>query len=315
VTWATANPAVATISSAGVLTAVGAGTTSVTATVEDQSATATVQVTAPVVSVVVSPRIANVLVGGVLQLTATSLDAAGGVLGRRAVSWSTSNAAIATISAQGVVTGIAPGTATISATVEGQTGTLPVTVTAGGVATVTLTPASGYLPTGIPVPLQAVLRDANNTIVTDRAIGWVTSDLGIAAVSASGVVTATKIGDVTITATSEGHSAAANFSVRTGLRSGEPALVTNAVAGSAKYFAVYVPAGTSRMTVNISGGSGDPDLSVFQPGNTGSPDCAPLLVGSGEECVLNRPVAGVWLVAINAYLPHLGTTLTAVITP
>ena len=315
VTWASANPAVATVNSAGVVTAIGVGTTNVTATVEGRSATASVQVTAPVASVVVSPRAANLLVGGVLQLNATSLDAAGAVLARRAVTWVSSNAAVASITTQGLLTGIAPGTATISATVEGQTGTIPVTVAFASVASVTLTPSGGYIPTGIPVPLQAVLRDANNTVLIDRSIAWATSDPAIAAVTTGGVVTASAIGDVTITATSEGRSAAANFSARTGLRSGESVVVSNAVAGGTKYFAVYVPANTSRLTVSISGGSGDPDLFLFQPGNSGIADCGPFLAGPAEECVLTRPAAGVWLVSVNAYLPHLGTTLTAVITP
>jgi uncharacterized protein YjdB len=315
VTWVSANPTVASVNSAGVVTAVGVGTTTVTATVEGRSATASIQVTAPVASVVVSPRTANLLVGGVLQLNATSLDAAGGVLARRAVTWLSSNPAVAVITSQGLLTGVAPGSATISATVEGQTGTIPVTVASASVASVTLTPSSGYLPTGVSVPLQAVLRDVNNTVLTDRTIGWTTSDPAIASVTTSGLVTGNAIGDVTITATSEGRSAAANFSLRTGLRSGESVVVTNAVAGSTKYFAVYVPAGTSRLTVSLSGGSGDPDLFLFQPGNSGTPDCGPFVAGPAEECVLTRPAAGVWLVSVNAYLPHLGTTLSAVITP
>jgi uncharacterized protein YjdB len=315
VSWTTANAAVATISAAGVVTATGAGSTTVTATIDGVRATASVQVTAPVSAVVISPRSANLLVGAVQQLNATSLDAAGNTLARRAVAWTSSNSAVATVSSQGLLTALSAGSATISATVEGQTATMPVTVTIASVNSVTMTPNDGYLPTGIAVPLSVTLRDVNGSILAGRPVTWSSSASAVAQVTSAGVVTAGTTGSVSITATAEGRSAIANFIAHVGLQSGTLVSITNAVAESDRFYAVYVPAGATRLTVAISGGTGDPDLSIFQPGNTGTADCRPYLFGPNEECVFTQPAAGVWLVAVNAYLPHSGTRLLATVTP
>jgi hypothetical protein len=86
--------------------------------------------TAPVASVVVSPATASVAVGQMVQLTATPKDARGNSLSGRVVTWATSNAALATVSGSGLVSGLVVGSVTITATSEGQSGTAAVMVTA-----------------------------------------------------------------------------------------------------------------------------------------------------------------------------------------
>lgn len=128
VTWTSAAPAIATVA-AGVVTAVAPGSTTVTATVEGQSASATITVTqVPVATVTIAPTSATVPVGMTTTLVATLRDAAGATLTGRSVTWSSSANAIATVS-NGVVTGIAPGVATITAASEGRSATAQVTVT------------------------------------------------------------------------------------------------------------------------------------------------------------------------------------------
>lgn len=87
---------------------------------------------AEVASVVVDPASATLnVVGGVgetLPLSATALDADGGVLTGRAFAWSSGNIAAATVSPSGLVTAIAEGTATISASSEGKMGSSVITV-------------------------------------------------------------------------------------------------------------------------------------------------------------------------------------------
>src|SRR5207248_4646611 len=102
----------------------------------------------PVASVTVSPTAAGVTVGATTQLTATPKDANGTALSGRVVTWATSNAAAATVSASGLVTGVAAGSATITATSEGQSGTAAVTVTNVPVASVTVSPAVASVPVG-----------------------------------------------------------------------------------------------------------------------------------------------------------------------
>jgi len=83
----------------------------------------------PVASVTVSPSTANLATGATQQLTATLKDSAGSTLSGRIVIWGSSNPAVATASTSGLVTGIAAGTAVLSATSEGVQGTAAVTVT------------------------------------------------------------------------------------------------------------------------------------------------------------------------------------------
>ena len=85
---------------------------------------------APVASVSVSPAAPSVAVGQTVQLTATPRDASGNALSGRVVTWASSAPAVATVSGSGLVTGVAAGSATITATSEGRNGTAAVTVTA-----------------------------------------------------------------------------------------------------------------------------------------------------------------------------------------
>jgi hypothetical protein len=77
----------------------------------------------------VSPATLSLNQGQTGQLTATLRDAAGTVLTGRTVTWTTSAAGVATVNGSGLVTGQGVGSATITATSEGQNGSADVTVT------------------------------------------------------------------------------------------------------------------------------------------------------------------------------------------
>lgn len=218
VTWTSSNNAVATVSASGLVTGVGAGTATIAATSGSVSGTATVTVTAaspPIVaSVVVTPATAGINVGATAQLTATPKDLLGNVLSG-AVTWTSGNNAIASVSANGLVTGVAPGTATITATVGGVSATATITVTAlpAPVASVVVTPSSASITVGNTTQLAATPRDASNTALAGRAVTWASSNASVATVSASGLVTAVAAGSATITATSEGVNGTASITV------------------------------------------------------------------------------------------------------
>src|SRR5437660_5792274 len=178
------------------------------------SDTATVAVTLPPVSAVsVSPASASVQPGQTLQLTATTLDSAGNVLTGRTVTWSRRNTAAATVSRTGLVSGVAAGSATITAASEGQSGTAVMAVTNAPVASVIVTPLSATVSVGQTAQLTATLKDASGNVLSGRAVTWSSSDTTIARVSGSGVVTAVATGSTTITATSEGQSGTSSVSV------------------------------------------------------------------------------------------------------
>jgi hypothetical protein len=143
--WASSNAAVLTVSPTGLVTALGSGKATVTATSEGKSGSIALTVVAPApapvasVAVTVSGALA---VGQTAQATAVLKDAAGNVLTGRAVSWASSAPAVAAVSAAGLVTALAAGAADVVATSEGQSGRAAVTVTAAAPAP----PPSGPLP-------------------------------------------------------------------------------------------------------------------------------------------------------------------------
>jgi hypothetical protein len=118
------NATIASVSSSGVVTGVSVGSTSVSAVIDGTIESITVTVDpARVASVEVRPLVGQVLVGATIQMTATPRSASGLPLAGRVVSWSSSDNALATVSSSGLVTGVAGGDVTITATVELQAGT------------------------------------------------------------------------------------------------------------------------------------------------------------------------------------------------
>ncbi len=128
VSWLSTNTAIAMIDSVGLVTAAGAGSTTVAATVGDVSGVAVVTVMQSAGSVVVSPAADTVAPGDTLRLVAEAFDANGHVVEDAEFSWSSSNGSVATVDASGLVTGLAEGTATITATAGEASGTSEITV-------------------------------------------------------------------------------------------------------------------------------------------------------------------------------------------
>ena len=133
VTWSSSNTSVATVNpTTGTVTSVADGTCTITATANDGSgvsgsASVIVDTYVYPTSVSVTPATGEIFVGETLQLTATVLpDNAN----NKSVTWSSDNNSVATVSATGLVTGVAAGSVTITATTvdAGKTGSATITV-------------------------------------------------------------------------------------------------------------------------------------------------------------------------------------------
>src|SRR5215213_2576008 len=111
VTWATSAAAVATVDGAGNVTALSAGTATITATSEGKSGSTalTVVAAAPVATVEVIPNPATVAIGQSAQLTAVLKAQDATELTGRTVTWSTSDPGIVTVTDAGVISGVAVG--------------------------------------------------------------------------------------------------------------------------------------------------------------------------------------------------------------
>ncbi len=211
VTWTSSDEAVATVFD-GVVTAVKEGTAIITATAGGKSAQCSVTVKKDVVAVTgitLSQASLSLEEGESATLTATVQPSNAT---DKTVSWSSSNAAVATVS-DGVVTAVKEGTAIITATAGGKSAQCSVTVKKAFVAVtdITLSRTDLFLEKGETATLTATVAPAD---ATDKTVSWSSSDASVATVSSSGLVTAVKAGKATITATAGGKSAQCVVSVK-----------------------------------------------------------------------------------------------------
>ena len=210
--WSTENPNILTVDPVtGAVRAVTAGSVRVTATAGVRSASTTVRVIRRVDNIVVSPDPApNVRAAATLPLVASPKSADGadaGDLADRTIIWSVVNPAGATqtasVSATGTVTGMYPGDADVTVSVDGVTKTVRLRVTA---ASVGIQSPSTFVLIDTKMSLKANVLDANNGVLAGVPVTWSTSDPKVATVDATGVVTAVGPGLATITATGGGAS-------------------------------------------------------------------------------------------------------------
>jgi len=230
VTWTSENTGLASVSASGVVHGRGVGPLFIRATSGSKRDSAAVTVVAPsplpVAFVGVAPSSVTVTVGGTVSLVATLKDANGNPLTGRATTWASGSTGVVTVSAAGLVTAAGVGSATITATSEGQSGTAAVSVTTVPVASVTVSPTTASVLAGQTVQLTATPKDAGGTALSGRTVTWASSNVGVATVSASGLVSGVAAGSAAITATSEGQSATSTITGTTPTL-GAPGTVTD----------------------------------------------------------------------------------------
>jgi len=128
VTWSIDNPSVASIDANGMARAIGPGTTTVRASAKGVEAHAALAVVVDSgQTLTVSPPSANLFVNGSQQLTATLKDRHGNPISA-GMEWESSNSAVATVDATGLVHAQATGTATIQAKARGLVAAASITV-------------------------------------------------------------------------------------------------------------------------------------------------------------------------------------------
>ena len=201
--WTSQNEYIATVSPKGKVTAVAAGTTTVTATIENgTSRRVTVVVLGNAVETltIVNPDM-ELEVGASERLIYEINDDADD----KRVRWTTDDASVATVNASGEVTAVSPGTAVITLlAVNGLTATATVYVPAD-VQSIMIDPGAVSIAPGGECALDAYVFPGN---ARDREVFWETDDASVATVDRNGVVTAHKKGSCTLRAsTANGVSA------------------------------------------------------------------------------------------------------------
>jgi uncharacterized protein YjdB len=193
-TWQSSDPTVATVS-AGLLTALKAGSVTITATMGSVSGTAVVAVTAgtsgTVTTITISPALFSIASGQNQQLNAQGVNGDGTSQDVTSqVTWSSSATNVATVSGSGMVTGVSAGTSTITATLGSVSRTAVATVTAAQLNSIIVTPSTASIATGQTQAFAAngIFSDGSSTDITNSVV-WTSSAINFATVDPTGLAT------------------------------------------------------------------------------------------------------------------------------
>jgi uncharacterized protein YjdB len=204
------NSGIAEVNASGLVIGKAQGNTTVTVSYDGKTVIVSVTVTDPVVEAIsVVPSNVNLTAGKTQQLAVTAHLSDGttqDVTG--SASYQSSDATKAVVSNSGLVTGKAQGSATITVTYQGKTATVPVTVTAPVVESITVQPGSVTLNTGESSQLTVTARmsDGSTRDVTAQA-AYMSSNPGAAAVTNNGQINGVGAGTATVTVTFSGKTA------------------------------------------------------------------------------------------------------------
>jgi uncharacterized protein YjdB len=261
VTWSSSNTAVATVAN-GTVTGLTIGNATITVTTADggytDTCTVSVSAAVPVTGVSLNKTSASIAVNATETLTATVAPT---TATNKAVTWSSANTNIATVSQDGVVTGKAAGTAVITvASVADNTKTATCTVTVSALVPVTgvsLNKTSASISVGGSETLTPTIAPSN---ATNKAVTWTSSNPAVASV-ANGTVTGLTTGSATITVSTAdgGKTATCAVTVSSGgvnipvseVRLNKPTL-SLAVNATERLTATFIPENATNKTVTWS---------------------------------------------------------------
>jgi hypothetical protein len=217
VSWSSSDTTIATIgASSGRAKALQTGQTTISATLGGVTSSTTFQVSnATISSISVTPSGHTIAPGTNQSFTATgtfsdsssqniSLD----------VHWSSDNTAVATINGTGTATAVGGGTANISASFNGVTGSAPLKVSSATLVSIVVSPATAVLAPASTLNLEAegTFSDGSSQNISN-IVSWSSSDTSVATIGGSGTATGQSAGAVTITAQLGGISNTADLLV------------------------------------------------------------------------------------------------------
>lgn len=204
VTWSSSASGVCTVSTNALASAVNTGSCTATATVGAISGGAALTVTpATLSSITITPPNPSVSSGGSVQLSATGIFSDGSTQNMTGLlTYSSSNPLVATVNSSGMLQGLLPGSATITASLGSVSATLSVTITAATLQGLNLGAGTVTVAAGVSTQLSATGSYSDgSTQDLSAVVSWSSSAPSVAAVDATGKVTGLGTGSATITAT------------------------------------------------------------------------------------------------------------------
>lgn len=213
-TWATADPLVATVDQTGLVTATGNGATEVLALARRGAAQAAISVEQVPTELSVTPeRVEMLAIGETEEIVAVVRDRLGAEVSGAVLRWSSSSPAVVSVDATGRVTAEAHGTAIITA----RSGALaaPVEITVMAVpASVEVAQPNPLTALNETLQLSATVRDRTGSVIPSADVRWSVATPGVANVDSEGRVTALANGEVEVTAAIENASKTVLVNVR-----------------------------------------------------------------------------------------------------
>ena len=221
VAWSSSANNVATITNFGQVTGQSAGSATITAQQGSVSGTASVVVASSALkSLGISPSSgATVAEQTGLQFEAVGTFADSSTQNLTAsVTWTSSPASVATVSnaasSKGLATGVAPGSATITALFAGLTQQAPLTVTNATLDSITIAPATPDIALGESQQFTATGNFSDGTTENLTAqVKWTSSNVSVATINADGIASTAGKGTTTITAAMNGVNETATLTV------------------------------------------------------------------------------------------------------
>lgn len=217
VAWASSDTLVATIDAKGLAAAVANGAATISASLDDNgtkvtgSATLTVADTGNLVSIAVTPANPALAKGTSMELVATGTYEKGVTNDITSqVAWLSSDTKILTV-VGGLATAVDVGGATVTATLEGVTGTTLVTVTKAVLMSVQVTSPDAWVAKGLPEQFTATgIFDDNTKQDLTKQVVWASSTANVT-IAAGGMGTGAAEGPATVSATMMGITGSMEF--------------------------------------------------------------------------------------------------------
>ncbi len=217
--WMSSEESVATVSQTGLATAVGAGSTTISATADDVTGMVTLTVREPpkvVDRIEVSPSSATIDEGDTQQFTAVAYTADNEEIESASFTWDSSSASVATVDSTGLATGVRAGSSptqvTITAHADDKEDTATLTVEPV-ISSVTVRPFSATINEGSTRRFRATAYTSYNVAIQNVSFSWSTSNPSVATVSSTGLARGVNAGTATIRARAGGRTGSATLTV------------------------------------------------------------------------------------------------------